>query len=138
MQKGTLLELLWGCYECYGALRLGFRRFGMSKKNHRGMNWAVKIIIHDWTQLFSNFPWNQNMCSSKMSKFFFCKNFRETITTFRKSFFILHIFRRIPVPKCGNYGTLLSLLFGKKFVKVTSLWKRWWLSKWSDEIFVRW
>ena len=37
-------------------------------------------------------------------------------------------------PQCGNYGDLLSRIFGKNFVKVTDLLKES-LNSWFDEIF---
>ena len=40
----------------------------------------------------------------------------------------------VHMPLCGNYGNILSHIFGKNFVKVTALLKEL-LKSWFDEIF---
>ena len=40
----------------------------------------------------------------------------------------------VHMPLCGNYGNILSHIFGKNFVKVTALLKEI-LNSWFDEFF---
>ena len=61
------------------------------------------------------------------------------VFTYLSNFFckLSHDFGNVDGTQCGNYGNLLSLFFGKNFVKVTFLLKKS-LNSWFDEIFFRW
>ena len=67
----------------------------------------------------------------------FCQNIFREINVLLKNFTMNCLTKKLDGAQCGNYGNLLSRIFGKIFVKVTGLLKKL-LNSWFDEIFFWW
>ena len=83
--------------------------------------WSFQIWIPQIVQVFCSVHKEAYMYGLKLLHRIFWKCILFVLNT-------LYVF--IDISQCGNYGNLLSHIFGKNFVKVTFL-----LKSWFDEIF---